>query len=351
MARSLATPRRHRCRSCHFAHRQPSRREHFGTFLALVSRDEGQSWSPSDDPAHPANWPADTVDEHMDRFATILPDGSFITVGTHGFEAWDAGRLEEARAKNRWVRQLPERPDSIAVQSPMLCSQRSTDGGKTWHRREWEVPGVKGLWCFNRAAICADGTVIVGVYALDEHDLERPYVLRSTDGGYTWRLHDLCSRVTAVPANETAICETTPGTLTASVRGEFGPGDHHLLQLWSDDGGKTWTEPIKTDIWGHPAHLMKLNDGRILCSHGYRRDPRGVRAVFSEDGGETWDVANSVILRDDSTGHSPYRGEGTGAGDVGYPVSLQLPDGDVLTAYYITPADNVTHSEVTRWTP
>ena len=58
-----------------------------------------------------------------------------------------------------------------------------------------------------------------------------------------------------------------------------------------------------------------------------------------------------MILRDDSAGHSPYRGEGTGAGDVGYPVSLQLPDGDVLTAYYITPADNVTHSEVTRWTP
>lgn len=323
----------------------------FGTFLALASRDGGQNWSPSDDPAHPTNWPAGTVDEHMDRFAIVLPDGSFITVGAHGFEAWDAGRLEEARAQNRWIRQLPERPDCIAVQSPMLCSQRSTDGGKTWQRREWEVPGVKGLWCFNRGAICADGTIVVGVYALDEHDLERPYVLRSTDGGCNWRLHDLCSHVTGVPGNETAVCETRPDMLTALVRGEFGPGDHHLLQLWSDDGGKTWTEPIKTEIWGHPAHLLKLRDGRILCTHGYRRDPLGVRAVLSEDGGETWDVAGSVVLRDDSTGHSPYRGEGTGVGDVGYPMSMQLPAGDVLTAYYITPADNVTHSAVTRWTP
>ena len=77
----------------------------------------------------------------------------------------------------------------------------------------------------------------------------------------------------------------------------------------------------------------------------------GIRAVLSEDGGESWDVAGTVILRDDCSGHSPLRGEGTGAGDVGYPVSMQLPGGDVLTAYYITPADHVTHSAVTRWRP
>ena len=254
----------------------------FGVFLALVSRDEGHSWDPSEDPAHPATWPAATVDEQMDRFAAVLPDGSFVTVGAHGFERWDADRLAEARALGRWVRELPERPDSIAVQSPLLCSQRSVDGGKTWERREWEVPGVQGMWCFNRGAILADGAIVVGVYAVDQDQLERPYVLRSSDGGRSWRLHDLCARATAVPANETALCETSPpretspretspGELIALARGESGPDDHRLLQLWSDDGGKTWTEPIATDIWGHPAHLLKLHDGRILCTHGYRR--------------------------------------------------------------------------------
>ena len=97
--------------------------------------------------------------------------------------------------------------------------------------------------------------------------------------------------------------------------------------MWSDDGGRSWTEPIKTQIWGHPAHLLKLADGRILCTHGYRRTPLGVRTVFSEDSGETWDVAGTVVLRGDSSGHSPHRGEGTGVGDVGYPVSMQLPGG------------------------
>ena len=196
-----------------------------------------------------------------------------------------------------------------------------------------------------------DGTIVVGVYGVDGEGLERPCALRSADRGLTWRLHALCAGAAGVRASEAAICETCPGRLTALVRAESDPHDHRLLQLWSEDGGRTWSEPARTGIRGHPAHLLKLEDGRILCTHGYRRHPMGVRAVLSENDGETWDTDNRVILRDDGGGHSPHRGEGTGAGDVGYPVSIQLQDGEVLTACYITPADNVTHSAVTIWRP
>ena len=33
----------------------------------------------------------------------------------------------------------------------------------------------------------------------------------------------------------------------------------------------------------------------------------------------------------------------------GYPVSVQLPDYSILTAYYTTESDGITHSAVTRW--
>ena len=326
----------------------------FGHFFAMVSSDAGCTWTTTDNPTHPANWPFGTEDEHMDRFAAILPktDGStYVTVGAHGFEAWDAERLEEARSQHRWVRPLPERPDHIAVQSPLIVSRRATDSGKNWTVREWQVPGIKGLWCFNRGTILEDGTIVVGIYSIDIDGNNCPYILRSEDSGQTWRLHDLCARNTAVAGNETALCEISPGKLTALTRSDLGRDDHYLLQMWSDDGGRSWTEPIKTQIWGHPAHLLKLKDGRILCTHGYRRSPIGVRAVISEDGSETWKVSDSIVIRDDSSGHSPHRGEGTGLGDVGYPVSMQLSDGDVLTAYYVTPSDNVTHCAATRWQP
>ena len=51
----------------------------------------------------------------------------------------------------------------------------------------------------------------------------------------------------------------------------------------------------------------------------------------------TWDTDNTYVLRDD------------GVGDLGYPGSVQLPDGSILTVYYITLADGVTHSAATRW--
>ena len=99
----------------------------------------------------------------------------------------------------------------------------------------------------------------------------------------------------------------------------------------------TWSEALRTAIWGYPVDLTKLRDGRILCSFGYRRDPKGIRAVLSSDGGVTWDTDNTYVLRDD------------GVGDLGYPGSVQLPDGSILTVYYITLADGVTHSAATRW--
>jgi hypothetical protein len=84
-----------------------------------------------------------------------------------------------------------------------------------------------------------------------------------------------------------------------------------------------------------------LEDGRILCSYGYRRDPFGVRACFSSDSGQSWDVENEVVLRTDG-----------GGADLGYPSSVQLPDGCILTSYYIhTQTDPLRRIEATRWKP
>jgi hypothetical protein len=49
----------------------------------------------------------------------------------------------------------------------------------------------------------------------------------------------------------------------------------------------------------------------------------GVRACFSRDNGETWDIRSEVQIRNDFTNF-----------DIGYPESLEMPDGQVLTVYY-----------------
>ena len=90
----------------------------------------------------------------------------------------------------------------------------------------------------------------------------------------------------------------------------------------------------------HPAHLLELSDGRLLITLGARNEGiRGVLARVSDDGGESWGWPRLVV--DMRTTH-----------DVGYPSSVELEDGSIVTAYYSggIPEHNRYHMGVARWT-
>ena len=123
----------------------------------------------------------------------------------------------------------------------------------------------------------------------------------------------------------------------------------------SEDDGFSWTPPKWTNIWGYPADLIMLADGRYLMVYGYRRPPYGTRGMVSEDG-VTWDVANEFVIREggvpsSSAAFSPSSslgwdsGEGDGGGGVdlenpglfqhiGYPTVVQAPDGAIVACYH-----------------
>jgi len=318
-----------------------------GKWTVLVSEDEGDSWVETDDPSIPATWPASNPREQSDRFAGVMADGSWVCAGVIGHEAWPASRREEAEARGLDIRDHVGIGGGFVVNRPTVFVQRSTDSGQTWSRDEWDVPGFAGTG-FSRPAVLADGTVLEPVYGRGADGTGRVFVWRGADGGRNWRLHGI-----GAPGNEAAFVETEPGRVLCLARTEESESGGHLVQFWSDDGGVTWSQALNSNVWtpGSPPNLVKLRDGRILLSHGYRRDPMGIRAVLSEDGGRTWDVANTVVLRDDGGYVGELREGGRATSDVGYPHSTQLSDGSVLTVYYITPADRVTHIASTRWDP
>ena len=318
-----------------------------GKWAVLLSEDEGESWDETDDPSLPARWPASNPREQSDRFAGVMPDGSWVCAGVIGHEAWPASRREEAEARGLEIRDLVGIGDAFVATRPTVFVQRSTDSGKTWSRDEWDVPGFSGLG-FSRPTILEDGTVLEPVYGTGADGALRVLVWRGTDGGRTWRLHEV-----GTLGNEAAFVETGPGRVLCLARTAGDESGGYLVQYWSDAAGVNWSRPINTSVWtpGSPPHLVRLRDGRILLSHGYRRDPMGIRAVLSEDDGRTWDVDNTVVLRDDGGYACELRPDGSPGSDVGYPHSTQLSDGSVLTVYYITPADGVTHIASTRWNP
>ena len=62
---------------------------------------------------------------------------------------------------------------------------------------------------------------------------------------------------------------------------------------------------------------------------GSRHAPFGVRALVSRDQGRTWDDHHAIVLVDNCEGR-----------DCGYPTTLALPDGFLLTAYYRTSSES-----------
>ncbi len=111
-----------------------------------------------------------------------------------------------------------------------------------------------------------------------------------------------------------------------------GTSDHTALftlyQSESTDGGKTFTKPhpITDDMnLGAPAHLLRLGNGTLVSSLGYRSEPYGIKVMASKDDGETWSEPymiynnNSIAL------------------DIGYPASVELGDGSILTIFYARP--------------
>ncbi len=127
---------------------------------------------------------------------------------------------------------------------------------------------------------------------------------------------------------EPHIAQLPDGTLLGTIRvqGELKNGNYServfcVFQTESADGGKTWSTPHRTVEFGSPPHVLVHSSGNLVLVYGYRREPFGERAKISTDNGKTW--GGELILRDDAPSH-----------DLGYPASVELNDGRILTLYY-----------------
>ena len=117
--------------------------------------------------------------------------------------------------------------------------------------------------------------------------------------------------------------------------------DRGPLLIWSHDGGKTWPDQLewaaspnpKHSMMRHPGSIVKLPGDRVLITYGYRSEPFGVRAILSRDGGKTFDLTREYILS-----------SAFGNPDCGYPSTVALDDGTIVTATY-----TVIHKDHPEW--
>ncbi len=281
----------------------------FGVTQLMRSSDNGESWS---NPETINNTPLD------DRDAGILETRTG-TMLVNWFTSLAFDRESFYKRNPSWIRHAEKLGEETKKHWIGNWTRRSTDGGKTW-----EKP-VKQLVSSPHGPVeLADGRLLyVGTAFVDGEKIIG--VEQSTDDGVSWQLVsripiDSTDEVTYL--HEPHAVELADGTLLAMIRYTGGPGTSYLRQSESYDGGRSWTTSHITDIWGYPPHLIQLSNGWVLASYGVRREPFGEKACISKDGGKTWETDTEIMI---------YPALNS---DLGYPASVQLEDGSILTVYY-----------------
>lgn len=235
--------------------------------------------------------------------------------------------------------------------SLMFLSTRfvySNDRGKTWH-------GPHTLPTFGRPGLLARTDYIINgpqdlmaFMATEKDDGEEgwPAAIRTRDGGLTWTLEGM---IGAQPGDgEYSIMPSTlrlkDGALYSWIRHrrvEDGRKIWFIDAYRSADDGKTWEHRPETftNNAGNPPHMLRLADGRLAVTYGHRTAPYGIRARISADEGETW--GGEFIIRGDG-----------GGWDIGYPRTVQRPDGKCVTVYYFHDGTRPErHIAYSIWTP
>ncbi|MDE2927383.1 MAG: sialidase family protein [Acidobacteriota bacterium] len=232
--------------------------------------------------------------------------------------------------------------------TPIIC--RSEDGGRTWTRTPMKVPpNMEDPIPYGGIVMLPRGRLAVSIYSQGPGDLARntAWIFFSDDDGRTWGKPRL---IAADSFNETALLPLDGAKMLAASRTIRWGGmkDEHLELFSSDDGGQTWNGlgpvSLPKEI---PADLLRLRDGSILLSYGSRlRGALGVHARISRDGGLTWDAPRVLF-----TTAAHVSSSGAGGVDGGYPSSVQLDDGSILTAYYCSrlPTHQRYHMGVVFW--
>ena len=156
---------------------------------------------------------------------------------------------------------------------------------------------------------------------------------QTTDGGRTWKY---LSHVGPEPNGfsimpSTVRLDSDQLLMTTRRRAANDEPKHRWIDSWrSIDNGQSWQfagNPVADVGEGNPPSLIRLRDGRLCLTYGVRQPPYEIQAKLSRDEGRTWSAP--IVLQ-----------SGGGGRDIGYPRSLERPDGIIVTVYYFEPGDS-----------
>lgn len=280
------------------------------------------------------------------RFARSLDGGETWSIEVPSFLTGDAlrGHGEEPPAVESPGGFDFTHPDS-AVRFRWSSFYYSDDRGRTW-QGPYKLPDFGQPRIMARTDYLVEGRHELTVFltAAKANNREgRVFCVRTSDGGKTW---SFVSYIGPEPEGFSIMPSSvrlSPTRVLTTIRRKEGP--RHWIDAWlSDDNGAGWNwlnrpVPSTGGSVGNPPSLLPLEDGRLALVYGYRSAPYGIRARLSGDNGLTW--SEEIVLRTDA-----------GSWDLGYPASVQRPDGKIVSVYYFNDhPDGECYIAATIWDP
>jgi len=286
----------------------------FGKAVGFFSEDEGETWTR----------PMVIIDTPLDdRDAGVVPFGERSVLVTSFNNTIHAQRGWNAANNDSYINAYLDKVDEEKAQEKYLGSTFviSHDLGKTFSEvMRMPVTTPHGPVVMNDGSLLYIGRTFSEHNYVMEDDHVAAYKLNA-DGTYE-KLGAIDNVGEGLLSCEPSSIVLPSGKIIVHIRVQRN-GYFTIFQSESYDGAKTFTKPrqLLGQKGGAPAHLLLLKDGTLISVYGYREAPYGIRMMYSKDDGETW-----------STDHVLFD-QGFGI-DLGYPASVQLKNGDILTVYY-----------------
>lgn len=300
----------------------------FGKTVIFYSKDEGKSWTA----------PTPVIDTPLDdRDGGIAVNKNGVTVIT-SFN-------NSVETQNGFSRKCVRTPERQAYIDAYLELMKTTDGEEKYLGSTYVMSNdgyvfgeVKRMpvTAPHGPAPLKDGSFLyVGRY-FDDKGINHLGCYKLFENG---KFEFLCEIENITDTENVLSCEPhtvelPDGKIIVHIRAQKyeSGGSQKLFTLYqceSTDGGKSFTTPhriLENDLSGAPAHLLYHSSGVLISVYGCRKDPFGIHAILSTDGGESW--SEEQILCNDLK-----------SADIGYPASVELENGDILTVFYTRESD------------
>ena len=312
-----------------------------GQSCLIKSRDSGKTWDPA---TKKVIWPYTDFEGNWDCAFSQTVDGTILMhtrlcsfIAPWGIKPAEGDFPRTGTLAGRRRRRLWRQTGYFLL--------KSKDNGDTWSdpipvnttpMLAWGTSGGLGSGYAAGGSGAAhiielpDGGLIFPLGALPERQC---FLVRSDDGGDNWEYQStmVYDPADIITFEEPGMTRLKNGKLVCLYRVSRQPGRRDNMWFnYSDDDGSTWSPPQRTNLWGYPADLLQLLDGRVLAVYGYRRPPWGVRGCLSDDG-MTWNIKNEFVIREG--GIAPPEVEPQ-FWHIGYPTVTQLEDGTIITAFH-----------------